>query len=582
MKTIAPRRPASWRRCAVPERAAIATGPATPERIYGCLRDCDVVLGMRLHALIFAATAGVPAVALSYDPKVDEIVKRLGIDKLDVKDLEAPDLARELVAALGSGAGKTAPLIEGLREAALENVRIALELLDNPPAELGTRLEGFDLLRRHTVEQENRAHPLRTGRRAWRCQMLEEEKTALQASLAQMRGLRSGRPAAIAGLGSQLAGLRDRLQFESDRRRKAESLAEEHAAQLQEQEQERAARSGRAWTAIGALFREQMAAYRSQRAWKVMLFFRKAYTMLLHRPRAAFLGWVLGLPFGRVGPARRVRAGLSRPRRLHSGYLPPPRARLPMPRTTRRPCRSEPDTPAPPNQYDVVILAIIDFDFRFQRPQQIAAELGTAGPPRLLDQPHPLPAARLGRSLRGRCRCAKTSGRSISAAASPISTWATSKPDDVQAMSAALGPASIAIGPSPSIPSWCSFPSGGAWRSSSARATALHLLYDCMDDWETFENMGAFNVSEESTWCASATSWWSPARNCSANSAPRVCIPCWPATAPIIPSLPRPGPTNCWQACPGPSWATSAPSPIGSISTWCTRSPKAARNIPSC
>ena len=24
-----------------------------------------------------------------------------------------------------------------------------------------------------------------------------------------------------------------------------------------------------------------------------------------------------------------------------------------------------------------------------------------------------------------------------------------------------------------------------------------NLLYDCMDDWETFENMGAFNVSEE-------------------------------------------------------------------------------------
>ena len=62
------------------DRTAITKGPATPDQTDCTLKDCDLVLGMRLHALIFAATAGVPAVAVSYDPKVDELVKRLGLE----------------------------------------------------------------------------------------------------------------------------------------------------------------------------------------------------------------------------------------------------------------------------------------------------------------------------------------------------------------------------------------------------------------------------------------------------------------------------------------------------------------------
>src|SRR5262249_11754399 len=47
------------------ERVAIAN-IATPDQAFCAIRGCDLVLGMRLHALIFAAKARVPAVALSY------------------------------------------------------------------------------------------------------------------------------------------------------------------------------------------------------------------------------------------------------------------------------------------------------------------------------------------------------------------------------------------------------------------------------------------------------------------------------------------------------------------------------------
>jgi polysaccharide pyruvyl transferase WcaK-like protein len=37
-----------------------------------------LVIGMRLHALVLAAAAGVPAIAVSYDPKVDAFATRVG------------------------------------------------------------------------------------------------------------------------------------------------------------------------------------------------------------------------------------------------------------------------------------------------------------------------------------------------------------------------------------------------------------------------------------------------------------------------------------------------------------------------
>jgi polysaccharide pyruvyl transferase CsaB len=67
---------------ALATRLAARVGPyatvadyADLEELMGHIGSAALVIGMRLHALILAAVAGVPFVALSYDPKVDAFAK---------------------------------------------------------------------------------------------------------------------------------------------------------------------------------------------------------------------------------------------------------------------------------------------------------------------------------------------------------------------------------------------------------------------------------------------------------------------------------------------------------------------------
>ncbi|HEY2494659.1 MAG TPA: polysaccharide pyruvyl transferase CsaB [Paenibacillus sp.] len=48
-----------------------------PQDMLREVSRCQLVLGMRLHCLIYAANAQVPMVGISYDPKIDHFLKRL-------------------------------------------------------------------------------------------------------------------------------------------------------------------------------------------------------------------------------------------------------------------------------------------------------------------------------------------------------------------------------------------------------------------------------------------------------------------------------------------------------------------------
>jgi len=50
-----------------------------PSEAMGLIGKCDMMIGMRLHSLIFAANMSVPFVGVSYDPKIDEFLNEFNL-----------------------------------------------------------------------------------------------------------------------------------------------------------------------------------------------------------------------------------------------------------------------------------------------------------------------------------------------------------------------------------------------------------------------------------------------------------------------------------------------------------------------
>jgi polysaccharide pyruvyl transferase CsaB len=61
------------------ERVEMVRGLAHPQDMLHQVAGCDLMIGMRLHALIYAASQYVPMVGISYDPKIDQFLHRLGM-----------------------------------------------------------------------------------------------------------------------------------------------------------------------------------------------------------------------------------------------------------------------------------------------------------------------------------------------------------------------------------------------------------------------------------------------------------------------------------------------------------------------
>ncbi len=111
----------------------------TVREALGLVASCRMLIGMRLHALVFAALAAVPPVAISYDPKVDGLMEQLGlapatgVAHLDTERLAAG--ARRAVVEHDEIAARLATRTPQLRAGALRNVELAVELLAGEPGE---------------------------------------------------------------------------------------------------------------------------------------------------------------------------------------------------------------------------------------------------------------------------------------------------------------------------------------------------------------------------------------------------------------------------------------------------------------
>jgi polysaccharide pyruvyl transferase CsaB len=104
------------------------------EEIMGVIKELEIIIAMRLHSLIYAATQEVPIVGLSYDPKINGILKSLELDNIcDVESLKYEELVenidyvwenREILKE------KLRLQDEDLKKKSLSNVKMALDLLE--------------------------------------------------------------------------------------------------------------------------------------------------------------------------------------------------------------------------------------------------------------------------------------------------------------------------------------------------------------------------------------------------------------------------------------------------------------------
>jgi len=110
------------------------SGKYSPADLLGLTVAFDMVIGMRLHGLIFAARMGVPPVGISYDPKVDALLSAAGLRaafSADKPEGEALALALEDTWQKREEIRRSLSLLsEECRQKAAQAVERALALLD--------------------------------------------------------------------------------------------------------------------------------------------------------------------------------------------------------------------------------------------------------------------------------------------------------------------------------------------------------------------------------------------------------------------------------------------------------------------
>lgn len=101
-----------------------------PQDMLREVSRCDMILGMRLHSLIYAANQRVPLLGISYDPKINHFLKRLGSEPAGSSEsLDADTLKDQMLKLLDDTAAWKAEHGEQItvlkREAALPARHIA-------------------------------------------------------------------------------------------------------------------------------------------------------------------------------------------------------------------------------------------------------------------------------------------------------------------------------------------------------------------------------------------------------------------------------------------------------------------------
>lgn len=105
-------------------------------QVLGIISKMDILVGMRLHALVFAVSSGIPVVGLVYEPKVQWFLEYIGQSQAsagDVKTLEFEKL-KSVIDSTWENRKQIKKHLEKvkveLKEKSIKNAQIAIEVLN--------------------------------------------------------------------------------------------------------------------------------------------------------------------------------------------------------------------------------------------------------------------------------------------------------------------------------------------------------------------------------------------------------------------------------------------------------------------
>jgi len=193
------------------DRSAVLSGLLSPGDTASLIGGCDLVVGMRLHSIVFALAGSVAPVAIAYDPKVEALLERSGLSELV---LPIGGLSAELLAARMELAhaerGRLQPILAaaaaGQRRLAESDLDALCALVENPPATAAIDPEmirlfddalSANLARTHELTAE--ADVLRADRIALELH-LKDTETRLAAAEAVETALRTANAELLASL----------------------------------------------------------------------------------------------------------------------------------------------------------------------------------------------------------------------------------------------------------------------------------------------------------------------------------------------------------------------------------------------
>ncbi len=117
-------------------KSVLLQGSYSPEELQGVMGKMDMIIGMRLHSLIFGATQAIPMIGIAYDPKVRIFSQSIGIPCLLLDELTEEGITK-IFDEVYKGRDELKETIQKkvahLRENALKTADIACDIINGKP-----------------------------------------------------------------------------------------------------------------------------------------------------------------------------------------------------------------------------------------------------------------------------------------------------------------------------------------------------------------------------------------------------------------------------------------------------------------